>query len=306
MNPLSLFNMPNWQAYCQKIIHLSTFKRQIDCLRLDLIHPIVSGNKPLKLLGWLECFQQSSYQGLLSFGGAYSNHLHALAFVGKELNIPVTLIVRAYADQPLTPTLQDCQHWGAKVIFADKQSYARRYEANYQAQLAREYQALVIGEGGEATEQHGALGEKGCLGLAEIAQHYDQVWLAVGSGTTALGLAKGLADRQASTKIVGVNAVADHGQQAQNWQRLMSPSVDWQLIDDAHLGGFAKTTPELLDLMAIYEQYQLPLEPVYSGKLLLAFEKSLPQLAAEKVLLIHGGGLQGRRGYASLFEPAMV
>lgn len=305
MNPLSIFNMPNWQAYCQRLFHLSSFERQIDCLRLDQIHPILSGNKPLKLLGWYECFLASSAKSLLSFGGAHSNHLHALAYLGKCLDIPVVLVVRAYEQQPLTPTLKDCKAWGAQLLFADKKTYAQRYDASYQRQLAQQFNALVVGEGGEATAEHGALGELGCKSLADIAQHYDEVWLAVGSGTTALGLAKGLAERQANTKIVGVNAVADQGERLRHWQQQMPKTVHWELIDDAHLGGFAKTTDELLELVKRY-QTELPLEPVYSAKMFLAFEQRLASSTAKKILLIHGGGLQGKRGYASLLGSAMV
>lgn len=305
MNPLSFFNMPNWQAYCQSLFHLSSFDRQVDCLRLDKIHPFLSGNKPLKLLGWYKHFQQSNYQMLLSFGGAHSNHLHALAYLGKCLNIPVVLVVRAYEQQPLTATLQDCKDWGAQLVFADKKTYAQRYDALYQQQLAQQFNALVIGEGGEATAECGALGEVGCKSLAMIAQHYDEVWLAIGSGTTALGLAKGLAELQALTKIVGVNAVADQGERLRHWQQHMPATVSWRLIDDAHLGGFAKTNDELMQLVQRY-QPDLPLEPVYSAKMFLAFEQQLAASKVKKTLLIHGGGLQGRRGYASLLSSAMV
>lgn len=306
MNPLTFFNMPNWQAYCQNIFHLSSKLMQVDCLRLDKIHPQVSGNKPLKLLGWLQYFQQTRYSTLLSFGGMHSNHLHALAYLGKTLQIPVVLVVRGYAQQALSPTLQDCKEWGANLIFADKKAYAKRYDTNFQRQLAEEYDALVIGEGGEATFAAQGLGTLGCEALADIAQNYQQVWLAVGSGTTALGLAQGLVKRKARTKIVGVNAVADNGFRQQQWQQYMPKGVVWQLIDDAHLGGFAKTSPELLDLIGRYDAQQLPLEPVYSGKMLLAFERMQKDLLAEKVLLIHGGGLQGRRGFASLLTATVV
>lgn len=306
MNPLSFFNMPKWQAYCQNIFHLSSFSQQVDCLRLDQIHPVLSGNKPLKLLGWLEHFQQSGYTSLLSFGGPYSNHLHALAYLGQCLNIPTVLVVRGYAQQPLTPTLQDCQNWGATLVFADKKSYSKRYQPDYQQALAVQYHALVIGEGGSASAEKQGLGERGCESLADLAQHYQQVWLAVGSGTTALGLAQGLVKRAASTQLLGVNVVADQGERYRHWQQHMPKPLSWRLLEDAHCGGFAKVTPELLDLIERYQGWNLPLEPIYSAKLLLAFERQQQQNKAAKVLLVHGGGLQGRRGFASLFNPAVL
>lgn len=298
MNLLTMTNTPDWQAYCQNLAALSTFSRRVDVLRLDQIHPWLSGNKPLKLQGWLDYFQQSSYRALLSFGGAHSNHLHALAYAAKALNVPAYLVVRAYKTQRLTPTLTDCLAQGAELIFADRAQYARRYDSAWQTELAQQYQALVIGEGGEATQEVGALGELGCYSLANIAKDYQQVWLAIGSGTTALGLAKGLAQLKADTEVVGVNAVADQGERRRAWQKTMPAGVRWQLIEDAHLGGFAKTTPELKALIARYDQQNLPLDPVYTGKMLLAFERQLHQSTHQRILLIHSGGLQGRRGVA--------
>ena len=299
MTLLSLLNMPNGQAYCQKITHLSSFNQQVDCLRLDKLHPIYSGNKPLKLQGWLQAWQLSSYRRLLSFGGAHSNHLHALAYAGYRLRIPVVLVVRAYEQQPLTPTLRDCVAWGAQLIFADKKTYAQRYCPNFQQQLARQHDALVIGEGGSATAEQGALGEQGCHSLALVAAEYDEVWLAVGSGTTALGIANAWQQLgHVRSQLVGVNAVADQGERERAWQQQMPASIAWHLWNDEHLGGFAKTTPELNALIERYQRYGLPLEPVYSAKLVRAFERHQPQCFASKVLLIHGGGLQGTRGYA--------
>lgn len=306
MNPLSIFNMPNRQAYCQNIFHLSSFFMQVDCLRLDQIHPILSGNKPLKLQGWLQHFQANEYTSLLSFGGIHSNHLHALAYAGKLLSVPVFLVVRGYEQQPLTPTLQDCKNWGAQIIFADKKTYALRYDKEFQQQLAEKYHALVIGEGGGATHESGNLGEQGCEPLAEIAKNYEQVWLMVGSGTTALGLARGLEKLQATTQLVGVNAVADQGFRQKVWRQEMPKAVTWQLIDDAHCGGFARTSPELLALIQRYDALGLPLDPVYNAKLFYAFEQRKASLAAKKVLLIHGGGLQGRRGFASLLKASVI
>lgn len=294
-----LNSLPHWSEHCHPLPSLSSLNSKVDVLRLDQIDEKISGNKPLKLLGWFKYFLQQPQQVLLSFGGVYSNHLHALAYAAHEFSIPVVFIVRGWADQPLTPTLADCQALGAQIVFVDRQTYAKRYDRHWQAELAQQYDALVIPEGGA-----GELGEQGCALLAPLAAEYDEVWLAVGSGTTALGLAKGLSDLGASTLVVGVNAVADQGEQAKSWQKTMPKGVEWRLIDDAHFGGFAKCPPELVQLIKRYQQQGLPLDPVYTAKLIWAYEQSvlrLPPTKTVRTLIIHSGGLQGQRGMQQAF-----
>lgn len=273
----------DWHSYLEPLPEFA----HTDILRLDKIHPEVSGNKPLKLAGFLQAFDPKRHRALLSFGGVHSNHLHALSYAAHRLNLPAWLLVRGYAQAPLTPTLQDCQNWGARRVFLDKKTYARRYEPEFWQELEQRYQALVIPEGGA-----GELGELGCKSLAQVAQHYEEVWLACGSGTTALGLAKGLAELQASTTVCVVNAVADQGERRRVFLTQMPQSVRWRLLDDAHLGGFAKITPELRAAIAHYDAQGLPLDPVYTAKLCLAYAS---QASTRKALLIHTGGLQGRR-----------
>lgn len=268
-----------------------------DMLHLEQIHPLLSGNKAFKLKGHLQRFADSGRRCLLSFGGPYSNHLHALAACGHLTGIPVVLVVRGYASVPLTPTLQDCSGWGAQLVFVDKHQYARRYDAGWQAQLACEFDALVIPEGGS-----GADGEWGCRDLAPLCAEYDEVWLAVGSGATAKGIAAGLAAGKNRCRLVGVNAVADQGERLREWQQSMPAGVDWRLLDNAHCGGFARTDEALLQLIRRWDNNGLLLDPVYTGKMMLAFERALAggELTDRRVLLLHSGGLQGRRGVKAL------
>ena len=276
-----------------------------DVLRLDQLHPQLSGNKLFKLIGYLQDFaEQQGAETLLSFGGPYSNHLHALAAAGHLCGIPVIAVVRGYEHLPLTPTLQDCQDLGARLIFADKKTYARRYDPVWQQQLADEHQALVIPEGGG-----GEPGERGCALLAPVCAGYDEIWLALGTGTTALGIARGLAGLSGgySGQLVGVHAVADQGALQQSWQRQMPAGVRWRIIDDAHGGGFGKTSSELIELIRRWDARNLPLDPVYTGKLMWALEREISAAdqagtAVPRRLVIHSGGLQGRRGAPQLAE----
>ena len=271
-----------------------------DILRLDRLHPLLSGNKAFKLEGHLAAFAASGRQRLLSFGGPWSNHLHALSAAAHLLNIPLTLVVRGYAHLPLTATLSDCVQLGAELIFVDKQTYRRRDDPVWQAQLAAEHNALVVPEGGG-----GEPGLMGCQRLAQACAGYDQVWLACGTGTTALGLAQGLAEmlaqkpEQGISQLVGVNAVADQGALAERWQTEMPAAVRWRLLDDAHGGGFGKLSDAHKALIARFDAAGLALDPVYTVKLLAAFLKMYPDgdTGGQRILLIHSGGLQGRRGF---------
>lgn len=261
-----------------------------DILRLDLLDARLSGNKPLKLAGWLDVFRQSGRRRLLSFGGVHSNHLHALAVLASVERIPLTLVVRGYESAALTSTLQDCLTLGADLQFVDRMTYARRYDVCWQQELATLQDALVIPEGGG-----GEPGLAGCRLLAPTAAAYDDVWLAVGSGTTAMGIAQGLAALGSRTRLVGVNAVADQGERLRHWQRDMPASCDWTLIETAELGGFARCPSRLLELIHVYDTCGLPLDPVYTARLVWAFEHFADP--GRRSLLIHSGGLQGRRGY---------
>lgn len=274
----------DWARYCQPLPSLPN----TDILRLDQVHPLLQGNKALKLAGWWQRFEPGTYRKILTFGGCWSNHLHASAAFAYALDIPLTCLVRGYSTVPLTPTLQDCANWGADLVFLNKQEYARRYDSGYQEELAQLHDALVIPEGGA-----GEAGELACFELARFVQHYDECWLAAGSGTTALGIARGLQALRAKTRLVAVNAVADKGELDSAWQHEMPAGVAWQVIDGA-LGGFARQTPELQELIERYQALGLPLDRVYTGKLMLAYERAA-QGEGKKTLLIHSGGLQGNR-----------
>lgn len=276
----------DWSAYCQPLPDCSG----VDILRLDLLHPLLQGNKALKLAGWWQHFERGNYKKIITFGGPFSNHLHATAAFARALDIELLCMVRGYAAAPLTPTLRDCLAWGAQLEFLDRSEYGLRYQHGYRQQLARQHQALVIPEGGA-----GSAGELACAGLAEFVGAYDEFWLAAGSGTTALGVAHELARLVFATRLVAVNVVADQGELQRQWQQRMPSGVDWR-ITDGSLGGFARQTPELGKLLEHYDHLGLPLDPVYTGKLLLAFLRHQQHgvNGRYRVLLLHSGGLQGR------------
>lgn len=264
-------------------------EKQLSVLQLDHIHPQLAGNKSYKLLYNLLAADQQGADHLLSFGGPYSNHLHALAAAGHIYGFNTTAMVRGYQNLPLTPTLKDCQSWGMTLQFVDKKTYQKRYQQDYLQQLASNEQALVIPEGG-----NNALGLKGAKLLADECAAYQSVWLATGSGCTFKGLAAGMSAQQHLVAVMALKGV-----QALEQELLASESAaKLSVLSDYHCGGFAKSNPPLKRLIEVAKQQNFALEPIYTGKLLMAY---LTELAAGRLnlnqrhLLIHSGGLQGLR-----------
>lgn len=273
----------------------------VDILRLDLIDPHISGNKWFKLLPLLPELRPG--RPLLSFGGAYSNHLHALARFGQRYSIPTIGVVRG--DPVETPTLLDAQRWGMQLHFIDRQSYrALRDEAAPQgkalmADLAERFgEVELIPEGG-ATDA--AL--RGCSTLWSLlpeGYRVDRLLVGVGTGTTLAGLALGAPE---GVQLEGFAAINDYRYLERSIESVLalhncSPSVRWRLLPGSEL-GFAKLNLELAALWSAAAARGVELDPVYTLRTLHAFIRRLlagEYRAGERILLVHTGGLQGLRG----------
>ncbi|MGB1092905.1 MAG: hypothetical protein ACPGYX_12335, partial [Oceanobacter sp.] len=213
---------------------------QADILRLDQVHPVLSGNKLFKLLDHLApiltAFEKTDGLALVSPGGPWSNHLHALAAFGRELGIATHGLVRGYEHLPLTDTLSDCVVMGMKLHFLNKKEYSQRYEPAWQEFWAEKLNAYWIGEGGsiggEKPAKPAGFARPGMDLLASLVADYDEIWMAVGSGTTAEGLRSVLSD---SKTVVGVNCVQDQDDLAQKWDSLF-PNNLMRLIQKSEFG----------------------------------------------------------------------
>lgn len=275
--------------------------KALDVLHLEKIHPTISGNKWYKLKYNIIAAKKQGFNTLLSCGGPHSNHLHALACAGQALGFETRAFVRGYQELPLTPTLKDCQKMGMSLIFVDKKTYKQRYDPRWCQQQSEKYESYWIAEGGDND-----LGHQGCAELAQYCQGYDEVWLSIGSGCTFLGLADGIASLAASLSeplpiIQGVLAIK--GGEALASSLLAQVGQQHRINTAGHLGGFGKCPDSLLALIQAYDQQGLALDPVYTAKLIMAFEQSWKagQLdASKRYLMIHSGGLQGRRGIETL------
>ncbi len=264
--------------------------------RDDLLHPVISGNKWRKLKYSLDHALSLNANTLISMGGAYSNHLHALAYVGKVLGIKTIGLVRGEQPEILTPTLQDIKMWGMELKFVSRADY----------RLLRQYKNWHALPG--LTPGQYWLPEGGALGLAlkgvaelitDIAIPYDTVCVPCGTGTTLAGIIDAVPD-QAS--VLGFAALKNAGFLTAEVKAMLSQSRNnWQINLDYHFGGFAKTNAELSAFIEDFElQTTIPLEQVYTGKMMYALYDLIKKnrfKPGERIIAIHTGGLQGKRGF---------
>ncbi|WP_445401419.1 1-aminocyclopropane-1-carboxylate deaminase/D-cysteine desulfhydrase [Zobellella sp. An-6] len=264
--------------------------------RDDLLHPQLSGNKWRKLKHVLRQALAEQARGLLSFGGAYSNHLHALAAAGRALGLPTVGIVRGEPTSATNPTLSDAASWGMALRFVSRQDYRRRQDADWLAALAANYPGhYLIPEGGST--------ELALPGVAELWQELppaDELILPVASGGTLAGL---LSARPRDVRLTGYAVLKAHGWLADTVQQLHPAAAadpGWRLRLEHHGGGYAKSPAE--DRRRIAElatELAVPLEPIYSGKAMLGLFRDLDAglyPAGSHLLFLHTGGLQGTRG----------
>ena len=271
---------------------------ELAVLRLDRIDPLISGNKWFKLTEHLALAQAAGAKGVISLGGAYSNHLHALAAAGKRFDFPTVGLLRGHPQD--TPTVLDLKAFGMQLHWLGYGGYRARHEPGFWLPWREQYPDLYpIPEGGG-----GLAGAQGCGVLVTQARaqlshlgwtDYDAWWLAAGTGTTLAGLV--LAEASAHP-VYGAMAVPDDHGVAQNVSAMVQGGYE---LLDASRGGFARVDPLLLDFIQHTEQAcGLPLEPLYTGKALLALKQQIEArrfTPGTRLIFIHTGGLQGRRGF---------
>lgn len=243
---------------------------------------------------------------LVSFGGPWSNHLHALAAVGRERGLETVGIVRGEAGAGDTATLADAARWGMQIVNVSRAEYRRRNEPDYLEAVRRRFApCLVIPEGGAS-----AAGVRGCLAIAELvrraAPEARRVALAVGTGTTLAGVAAGLGSGWEVTGVVSLRGAVDLDERVARALRAteVPHPARWQLRHDFHCGGFARVSDPLREFLLAFERvHAVPLDPVYTAKAMYAvftLLRSGEWNPDEPVVVIHTGGLQGRRGFPFL------
>ncbi len=236
--------------------------------RDDLIHEALPGNKWRKLALNL---REAHGRPLLTFGGAYSNHLRAVAAAGRLLGFPTIGVVRGdeLASRPLNPSLEQCRADGMRLVFIDRSTYRHKHEPETLARILTEAQArgaYAVPEGGS-----NSLAVQGCTDLGrELHNKADVVAIACGTGGTLAGLAAGLAPGQEGLGIPVLKGGFLEGEiRRLQTETFGAPTPNWRLDDRFHCGGYARTTPQLDAFAEDFEQrHSLPVERLYVAKLL--------------------------------------
>lgn len=282
---------------------MGTSMHNVSMLRLDQVGGLAPGNKHFKLMGNVAEARQLGVNRLVSFGGAWSNHLHALAAVGFEQGLQTVGIVRGDDDVAETQMLADARGWGMEIVKVSRSEYRRRFEARYLDDVHRRFApCLLIPEGGANVE-----GVRGCMAIADLVRaaspSVTRLVVPVGTGTTLAGLVAGLGHGYDITGVSALKGVADLEQRVSEALELLGVSQpgQWRILHEDHCGGFARVTAGLREYMLEFERVQgITVEPVYTGKMLYAIHRRLvcgEWSGDEPLLAIHTGGLQGRRGY---------
>ncbi len=282
-SPLQAFH-PDWPG---------ADKLNIFIKRDDLIHPVISGNKWRKLSN-VFADAHNLPLSIVSFGGGYSNHLHALGYVCKTFNIDCTVIVRGDYSKNMTPMLNDLRRWGINIRFVDRATYHNRHDKRLLAQLHHQYDnALIVPEGGSSSAALTGMTNM----MDEISVDFDYILAPVASGATLAGIASSLSVRKTACGI----AVLKGEQYLESLVSELMPEQqeNWYIDHRFHGGGYAKKDAVLTDFChEMFSTYNIPVEPVYSGKLFFALKNKIAAGEFDRgstLIALHTGGLQGAR-----------
>jgi 1-aminocyclopropane-1-carboxylate deaminase len=281
-------------------IHDPLFTRkgvQVFVKRDDLIHPFISGNKWRKLKYILPQAEALNKNHLVTFGGAYSNHLLATSCAAAKFGFRSTGIVRG--EEVQNDVLMLCRLFGMQLQFIDRATYRNKH-SYYSSHFKHDPDAFFIDEGGA-----GELAVQGCAELAhELSENYDHVFCAAGTGTTAAGIIKGLQKHYPKMQINVVPVL--NGEDYIKTEIEKYTDLPFAVHNNYHFGGYAKTTQELLLFIHNFcKSTGILIEPVYTGKMFFAIYDLIARdmfSPESKILAIHTGGLTGILGMSSKFN----
>lgn len=269
--------------------------------REDLLHPYVSGNKWRKLHLNLEKAISLGAKTLVTFGGAFSNHIYATAAAAEEAGIESVGIIRGEETAVSNPTLQFAASRGMTFHFVDRKSY--RDKTILQKELLHRWpHSYFLPEGGT-----NCLAIEGCVGIVnEEVAAMDVVAVPVGTGGTLAGILKAM---PRETQVLGFSALKALFIQKDIETLLTScnlePVTSWSIITDAHVGGYGKINTQLIDFIREFKEEQgVLLDPIYTGKMMFHIKKMMSEKyfkPGSRVCAIHTGGLQGWGGMALRF-----
>ena len=273
----------------------SKFHTTVDVLRLDLVHPVISGNKWFKLKEYLREAKNKGKKILLTFGGAYSNHIVATAATAQLHLIKSIGIIRGEKPAILSHTLKDVINYGMDIYFVSREEYRKKIIPTEVFNQYKQDEIYVINEGG--------YGEPGVQGAKQILQlidyySYTHIMHSVGTGTTISGL---IESSNSNQFVIGISSLKNNFYLQSAIEKFVSEENKnrLQLMHDYHFGGYAKYTKQLIDFMnEWYLLTGIPSDFVYTGKLFFAANDLLEKNYFPdkgKILIIHSGGLQGNQ-----------
>ncbi len=263
----------------------------LSMLRLDLIDAEISGNKWFKLKLNLAKARDKGKDTILTFGGAFSNHIAATAAACKREGFQSIGLIRGETSSQSNATLSGAKQLGMQLLFVSREEYRQKEEVDYLEALARRFpNAYIIPEGGD-----NALGQKGCEEiLSKETQGFEHIFCAYGTGTTFKGLAKSIQPHQS---LYGINVL--------KYEAISELPLS-TVLNDYHFGGYARHTQELLDFKSWFEHtFCIGLDYVYTAKVCYAVFDLIKQgkiSKEENILIIHSGGLQGNAGYEARYN----
>jgi len=272
--------------------------------REDLLHPAISGNKWRKLKYNVSAAKEQDKSALLTFGGAYSNHIAAVAAAGQEYSFKTLGLIRGEEHLPLNPTLAFAADCGMQLFYLDREAYRQKDNLKFLESLQQQYPgAYILPEGGT-----NLLAVQGCTEIvADIPIPFDYICCAAGTGGTLAGIIVGLAGEK---KVIGFPALKGGGFLYREIEQLVKAYTgleyaNWELQTQYHFGGYAKIKPELLQFIKDFKALQgILLEPIYTGKMLFGIYDLIRQdyfKPGSRIIALHTGGLQGLGGFEERF-----
>lgn len=321
----------------QQIHHAEAGIRDVELyvLRLDLMHPLVNGNKWFKLKYNLEAAKQNNFKKILTFGGAYSNHIYATAAAGNLFGLQTIGVIRGEENLPLNPTLDFATKQGMQLVYVDRQTYRNQRREELQEVLKNHFgeklqnrvQTLeedffLIPEGGGNLN-----GVRGCTEILSNSLisdsciynflpllrggrwgNFDIICLACGTGTTLAGIALSLNAKQ---RLIGFPVLKAGEFLKSEIEALLAEylasdlpvpgdkGISWELVCNYHFGGYGKVNQELIEFKNEFEKvHNIPLDYVYTAKMVYGVIDLIKQGYFEncRILIVHTGGLQGNIG----------
>lgn len=273
--------------------------------REDLTDPYISGNKFRKLKYNLLRAKELGFKSILTFGGAYSNHIHAVAYAGSKFGFKTIGIIRGEETLPLNSTLKDATSFGMELHYIPRNVYRHKSDPDFIDQLKAEHgEFYLVPEGGS-----NSFAVRGCTEIVDDeVLAFNHICCASGTGGTLAGLIAGLAGRN---RIWGFPALKNAGFLKGVISDLISEYnsqcyANWELILDYHFGGYAKFNLELVSFINEFKKNEgIQLDPIYTGKLMFGIFDLADKgffTKGDRILAIHTGGLQGINGFNARFK----